>query len=217
MTFEKIISLPKSLYVCLRLLPFRQAIKLPIYVRYNTKLSSLKGSVILKECKRGLIQIGFYYVGVFDKKYSRSILEISGIMEIEGRAEFGQGTKICIGKKGHLILGHNFCNTAELTVICFDKIEFKKNVLISWNTLIMDTDFHNVRSTNTGKIGVKQKTIFIGNNVWIGTRAVLLKGVYIPDGCIIGANAVVNKSFSEENCLIAGNPAIICKKEITRA
>ena len=212
MTFERILSLPKSLYVCLRLLPLRQAIKLPILVRYNTRLSCLNGNVILKECKRGIIQIGFFPVGIYDRKYSRCILEITGEIVFKGRAIFGQGCRICVGRDGHLIIGNMFKNTAELSIVCFEKIEFKENVLISWNTLIMDTDFHGVRSTNTGQIGVRQRPICIGSNAWIGTRAVILKGVDIPDGCIIGANAVVNKSFTEKNCLIAGNPARICKK-----
>lgn len=42
---EKILSLPKSLYVSLRFFPLVQAIRIPILVRYNTKLTSLSGLV----------------------------------------------------------------------------------------------------------------------------------------------------------------------------
>lgn len=42
---EKIQSLPKSLYVCMRFFPLLQALRIPILVRYNTKLKSLSGSV----------------------------------------------------------------------------------------------------------------------------------------------------------------------------
>ena len=42
---EKILSLPKSLYVSSRFFPLVQAIHIPILVRYNTKLTSLSGSV----------------------------------------------------------------------------------------------------------------------------------------------------------------------------
>lgn len=44
---EYTFSLPKSLYVCLKLLPFYQAIKLPIIVRYNVKILSDSGSVCI--------------------------------------------------------------------------------------------------------------------------------------------------------------------------
>lgn len=47
----------------------------------------------------------------------------------------------------------------------------------------------------------------IGDNVIIGTGAVLLGNISIADGVAIGANALVNKSFTEKNIAIAGVPA----------
>ena len=47
----------------------------------------------------------------------------------------------------------------------------------------------------------------IGNNVYIGPGAKLFGAIKIADGVAIGANAVVNKSFLEENISIAGVPA----------
>jgi len=47
----------------------------------------------------------------------------------------------------------------------------------------------------------------IGNNVYIGPGAKIYGDIMIADGCAIGANAVVNKSFEEPGSLIAGVPA----------
>ena len=47
----------------------------------------------------------------------------------------------------------------------------------------------------------------LGNGVVVGLGAVILGGVYIADNIAVGANAVVNKSFYEENIVIAGVPA----------
>ena len=47
----------------------------------------------------------------------------------------------------------------------------------------------------------------IGNNVWIGPGAKLFGKIVIADGCAIGANSVVNKSFEEKGISIAGIPA----------
>ena len=47
----------------------------------------------------------------------------------------------------------------------------------------------------------------IGDNVWIGPGAKLFGRITIADRIVIGANAVVNKSFLEENITIAGVPA----------
>ena len=55
----------------------------------------------------------------------------------------------------------------------------------------------------------------IGNHVWIGCRATLLKGTYILDNSVVAAGAVVNKSIKEASVLLAGNPSEIKKKGIS--
>lgn len=51
--------------------------------------------------------------------------------------------------------------------------------------------------------------ITIGDRSFIGMNAILMGGVTLPEHCIVGAGSVVTKSFSEEGCVIAGNPAKI--------
>ena len=46
----------------------------------------------------------------------------------------------------------------------------------------------------------------IGNDVWIGQKAVILPGVHIGDGAIIGANSVVGSDV-EPYTIVVGNPA----------
>jgi serine O-acetyltransferase len=58
--------------------------------------------------------------------------------------------------------------------------------------------------------GEDYKCPIIGDNVWINTGAKLFNGITIGNNCIIGANAVVNKSFPE-NSILAGIPAKIIK------
>ena len=47
----------------------------------------------------------------------------------------------------------------------------------------------------------------LGDNIVIGVNAVILGNVKIANGIAIGAHALVNKSFLEENIAIAGVPA----------
>lgn len=51
----------------------------------------------------------------------------------------------------------------------------------------------------------------IGAYCWLGTQCVILPGVCLGDFTIVGAGAVVTKSFEEGYCVIAGNPATIIK------
>lgn len=52
----------------------------------------------------------------------------------------------------------------------------------------------------------KGEPVSIGNNVWIGGRAIILPGVTIGDGCVVGAGSVVTQNVSD-CCLVVGNPA----------
>jgi serine O-acetyltransferase len=62
--------------------------------------------------------------------------------------------------------------------------------------------------------GYSNKAPQIGNNVYIGPGAKLFGDITIADNAVIGANAVVNKSFLEPNTVIAGIPAQVIKSNI---
>ena len=58
------------------------------------------------------------------------------------------------------------------------------------------------------------KPVVIGNDVWIGRRAIILPGVHIGDGCVIGAGAVVTKDLPDFT-ISGGVPAKVIKKRIS--
>lgn len=62
-----------------------------------------------------------------------------------------------------------------------------------------------------GNNGLTHDVPVLGNNVDIGFGAVIIGGITIADGVKIGANAVVNRSVTEEDCVVAGVPAKIVK------
>jgi len=57
------------------------------------------------------------------------------------------------------------------------------------------------------KAGYANQCPTIRNHVYIGPGATIYGDIFIADGCAIGANAVVNKSFTEPDTIIAGIPA----------
>lgn len=58
---------------------------------------------------------------------------------------------------------------------------------------------------------VRAKPVFIGKNVWVTSRCVILGGVRIGDNTIIGAGSVVTHNIPA-NCFAAGNPCKVIKK-----
>ena len=217
--FEKILSIPKSLYLCVKLMPLRQALHLPVMVRYNCKITSAKGKIRLNAPIRPMMMtVGFESVGIFDKKYERSSVQIDGELELgSGKVMIGQGGRLCIMEGANLRFKGKFENSAMIEIICKNNISIGNNVLTSWDILMMDTDFHQTINTCDGIRNSAEGKITIGDNVWIGARCVVLKNTDIPAGCVVGANTTVNKNFTEENCLLVGYPAEVKKHNVTRA
>lgn len=199
--------------------PLRIAIKFPVFIGYNTKFVSLKGNIQIEApSKLGIVRFGFGDVGIVDMRYTRTLIELNGTIIFKGKAFFGQGSKISVGKEGVLYIGERYCITANSTIICFDSISFGDDVLFSWEILVMDTDFHPTINTLTDEKNFNMtKPIILGSNTWVGAKSVLLKGTKVPPNTIIGAGSVLNKNYKmEENCLLAGNPASIKKENIKR-
>ena len=218
MKFIKILfhlSVIKTLYFNFKYFKLREAFKFPVLIARRVKLAQTKGEVFLpRGIKTGMIRIGFDGVGIFDTRYSRAIWQVSGKVNFKGKCTLGQGSKISVGKGGYLTIGDNFFITAESSIVCHYKISFGDNVLISWDNLFMDTDFHHIYNDNHQKIN-HDKEIIIGNHVWIGARNIILKGTELADNSVLGGNSLINKSFKQKNVLLAGQPARILKTDLT--
>ena len=165
----------------------------------NLKIQALNGTVTVKNFQMGGVQIGFGYVGIIDNRYQRSVWENNGEIVFEGRARFGPGTRII--NDGNLEFGDNFSINAASHVICYDEITFGRDVLISWNCLIMDTDFHKIISNKNKQQVNTDRPIVIGDHVWIACESTILKGSSIPSDSIIAAGSVICKRYTNTNTI----------------
>ncbi|MBA3828868.1 MAG: acyltransferase [Taibaiella sp.] len=59
---------------------------------------------------------------------------------------------------------------------------------------------------------IKTRPIIIGKFCWMGINSTILPEVTLGDFTIVGAGAVVTKSFPDGYCVIAGNPAVVIKQ-----
>lgn len=208
------ISIFKTVYFNLKYFPLGQALRLPVFISSNVHFLKTSGTIVIPEnAKTGNIKIGFGNIGIFDRKRSRAILQISGKVIFKGKANIGHGSKISVGKNALLEIGENFVVTAETQIVAQKQITFGHTCLISWDCLIMDTDFHKIYDKTDTQIN-PNKPIIIGNNVWIGCRNLILKGAVIPDNSIIGANSSVTNDISGEEGLFAGQPIKLIKKDV---
>lgn len=92
-------------------------------------------------------------------------------------------------------------------------IEIEDEFMCSHYVSIYNNDGHPIYDITNNKQINRGKKIYIGKHVWAGIKSTILSGAYIGSTCIIGANSVVNKKFSN-NCIIAGIPAKVIRKDM---
>jgi acetyltransferase-like isoleucine patch superfamily enzyme len=128
---------------------------------------------------------------------------------INGSCRLGPGVAIALLKDAFLELGNGVYINSNSTLVCSKNIKIGDGCRISWNVEICDTDFHRIVRDGSEI----SKPIEIGRNTLIGRRAMIMKGVKVGDGSVVAAGAVVTKDVPE-NCLVAGVPARIVRRDI---
>ena len=71
-------------------------------------------------------------------------------------------------------------------------------------------DSHSIVDLEGKRLNTSE-SIRIGDHVWVGINVTCLKGVHIANNSVVGAGSLLNGSFSEENVVLAGNPARVVK------
>ena len=108
-------------------------------------------------------------------------------------AEIRIGNKTSIGK-------------AQIVSLEPYKIEIGEDCMLSYDVEIRNTDSHKIYDKNTNKRINEGNSISIGNHVWLGMRAIILKGVNIEDNSIIAGGSIVTKDV-KANTIVSGSPA----------
>ena len=155
----------------------------------------------------GCIQIGFHSVGIADYKYERSIWRNQGNIFVKGRMFLGSGTRI--DNSGILYLGANLFISSNSSIECTKKIVIGDDCLMSWDCIVMDSDFHKIYNRQDHVLLNPPGEIVIGNHVWIGCRCVILKNSVIRDGAVIAAGSLLASSDISENSIVCSNGKVI--------
>ena len=142
------------------------------------------------------------------KQETRLSMGKNAKFNIEGNFSVGFGSDIRIFDDGELSIKDGYFN-GFVQIVCSKKITIGKNVAIARDVVIRDTDAHQI----IGKDHKKQKEVTIGDNVWIGAKAMIMKGVTIGEGAIIAAGAVVTKDIPPHT-IVAGIPAKVIQEGI---
>ncbi len=128
-------------------------------------------------------------------------------LEVDGAFDVFSGCQISVNEGARLRLGSGYINNGA-RIACFREINIGDDCAISENVLIRDSDNHVIED---GK--PVSAPIDIGDHVWVGIGATILKGVTIGDGAVVAAGAVVTRDVPP-NSLVAGVPAVVKRTSV---
>jgi acetyltransferase-like isoleucine patch superfamily enzyme len=138
-------------------------------------------------------------------------MEENSKLILNGDTKVGRGVTIEVQKNAQVEIGKNVLINSNVTIISAESIKIGDYTGIGWNSEIIDTDYHGI--INDGQVNVVTAPIEIGNHVFVGRHAAIMKGVKVGDGSIIAAGAIVTKDVPA-HCLTGGIPAKIIKENI---
>ena len=213
------LNLLKTFYFNFKMLPFKQAIKLPILINYRTELINLSGSVKINgNVRTGMIQFNNFNDEFITKHYWRRI-EILGEIEFNGMTGFGVGTILFVRKGGKIVFGSNILIGGKTKILCEDHIRIGNNVRIAFESQVIDSNFHYLRNIETNVVEDCKSEIIIGNNVWIGNRTSVFKGTKTPDYFTVSSHSILNKDYTnilKSYSIVGGSPVKLLKEGYER-
>jgi len=154
--------------------------------------------------------------GYIDKRAKNSVITVGKDCLIEGDLVTETDESV-------LTIGNNTYIGGGTIIDCVKSISIGDDVLISYGCILADSDNHSTKYSIRKKdladwkqrkhdwTTTNSKPIKIYMGVWIGARAIILKGVTIGEGAIVGAGSVVTKDVPAWT-IVAGNPAKVIRE-----
>lgn len=180
---------------------------------------NLLNNITIKEEFDSIVEIGKFSI-----LYSNLSIDIrkKSIFKIGENNKLPLNSQIIIFHDTKLQMGNFNEITSDCLLVCssYTEIIFKNDCLLSSFIRLINGDGHSIFDVETGrklndmKAAPKDKrSIILNNHVWVGRGAYLLNGTNIGEGSIVGAQSLVKKTFPN-NCIIAGSPAKIIRRNI---
>ena len=141
-----------------------------------------------------------------------------------GRLEIGGGrvgnsvlvADIRVGQDSSVLIGSKVTSTSKVIMSAAEgtTITIGDDVMFSTGNQVRADDGHPIFDVRTGKRVNHSRDITIGPHVWVGWNAAVLAGSAIGAGSVVALGAVVRGRDFPNNCVVAGVPARVIRKDI---
>lgn len=161
-------------------------------------------------------------VGIF--KNSKWSFHPKCKIRIGDNCKFQRDGDLSCGKSAEITIGSNTEIGSRYWIVAHNqtRIVIGKDCMFSRDIMLRTNDGHSIFDIHTGKnlnsVPNEQvnKSIIIEDHVWVGAKCSLLYNTKIGSGSIVGAHSLVKKEYPN-NCMIAGVPARVIRKDIAWA
>lgn len=144
------------------------------------------------------------------KLESRLLVNKGGCLNVFGNVTIGYGSDIEVFPGAILTFKSGIATNMNATIICGEKIEIGRDVILGRNVTIRDN--HGNHYIN--RAGYKNtRPVIIGDKAWLGEGCTIMPGVKIGDGAIIGAKSLVVYNVPPHSIVI-GNPAKVVDVDV---
>ena len=140
------------------------------------------------------------------------LLKKGGRIEIGERVFLWPDVKLSVRGDDHearLVIGDRTSIGDRSEIHCGREVTIGSDCLFAWDVVLLDRDYHHLDSPNE-----VCEPVLIGDRVWVGARAMILRGVTIGDGAVVAAGSVVVSDVPAA-ALVAGNPARVVRERVT--
>jgi acetyltransferase-like isoleucine patch superfamily enzyme len=181
----------------------RNGMLTPKYLRLLARLVRRKW---LSRGGRRLKLDGLAFIG------PRVVLQIgrNGRVELGRWSWVGHGTKIRC-HEGLVSIGAKTVIGQECTISAYQHVSLGRECILADRVMLIDFDHRVTEVERPVRLqGIYKRDVRVGNNVWIGYGACILRGVTVGDNAIIGTSAVVTRDVPA-NAVVGGIPAKVLR------
>jgi acetyltransferase-like isoleucine patch superfamily enzyme len=126
-----------------------------------------------------------------------------GRIEVEN-CTFYPGVRLDCWRGARITIGNGTYLNRNAEIVAQREVTIGRDCKIAWDVVIMDTDLHGL-----GNAPAVAAPVRIGDRVWIGCRAIVLKGVTIGSGAVIGAGAIVTSDVPPDAVVVGPAARVI--------
>lgn len=217
------LSLWRTVYFNFRTLPFKDAVRFPVFIYGRVRFFMLNGKVRFEKTpiKRGMVKIGVNAdsFALFDHSGFIQLGSKDSRIVFEGPCRIAVNTKIrCVA--GELRFGRFVRIGTDSRVICNGgSIYIGEFSGITFGCTVMNSSFHYTYDKNKHCYRDRTSAIVIGAYNWIGNQTTILGRCHTKDYTIVGTGSLLNHDFTREDGeypMLAGRPAKLVATGIKR-